>query len=90
MRLTPNASQSIIVGPQIRDDGNQVLRARVTSVPEKNKANKALIALLAKILNLPKSAITISAGHTSQQKTIAIEGIATQIIGTLTSIKSIQ
>ena len=74
VRLTPNARQTSIDGPKLRDDGQQVLHARVTAVPDKGKANKALIALLAKTLNISKSSIFIKAGHTSRQKTIQING----------------
>jgi uncharacterized protein YggU (UPF0235/DUF167 family) len=43
-------------------------------VPDKGKANAAVIALLAKALGLPKSAVTLVAGETARLKTLAIAG----------------
>jgi len=51
-----------------------VLRLRVKAVPDKGKANAAAIALLAKALGLPKSAVTLVAGDTARLKTVEIEG----------------
>jgi uncharacterized protein len=42
-------------------------------VPDKGKANAAVIALLAKTLGLPKSSIAVTAGHTARLKTIRID-----------------
>lgn len=72
VRVTPNASRNVLEEPQIRDDGQCVLRARVTAAPDKGKANKALIALLAKHLHVPKSAMKIVSGPTSRLKVIQI------------------
>lgn len=55
-------------------DGNARLRVTVTAVPEKGKANKALVKLLAKKLRLPKSVIQIIAGHHARDKTLLITG----------------
>ncbi len=51
------------------------LKVWVCEVREKGKANKAVIKLLAKKLSLPKSAISIIAGHTCQTKILRIKGI---------------
>jgi len=58
----------------LRDDGSAVLRMRVKAVPDKGKANAAVIALLAKALGVPKSAMTLVSGDTARLKTIQIEG----------------
>jgi len=58
----------------LRDDGSAVLRVRVKAVPDKGKANTAVVALLAKALGVPKSAITLVSGDTARLKTIQIEG----------------
>ncbi len=72
VRITPNASRNALEAPQIRDDGQCVLRARVTAAPDKGKANKALIALLAKHLHIPKGSMQIVSGPTSRLKVIRI------------------
>ncbi len=43
-------------------------------MPDRGKANAAVIALLAKALGLPRSALTLASGDTSRFKTIAIAG----------------
>ena len=54
------------------------LRVAVTAAPEKGKANQAIIALLAKTLNVPKSAIELVSGDTSQHKRFVIDGLSVQ------------
>ncbi len=53
-----------------------VLRVRVKAVPDKGKANAAVVALLAKALGVPKTAVTLVSGDTARLKTVAIEGDA--------------
>ena len=74
LRVTPNAGADRIDGTQLRDDGSAVLRVRVTAVPDKGKANAAVVALVAKALGVPKSAVTLVTGDTARLKTIEIEG----------------
>lgn len=74
LRVTPNASRDAIEGAEMRGDGQMRLRMRVTAQPEKGKANKAVTALLAKALRLPKSSFTVIAGETARDKTMRIEG----------------
>jgi uncharacterized protein YggU (UPF0235/DUF167 family) len=51
-----------------------VLRIRVKAVPDKGKANAAVIALLARALGVPKAAVTLVSGDTARLKTVAIAG----------------
>ena len=51
-----------------------MLRIRVRAVPDKGKANAAVIGLLAKALGLPKSAIALVAGDTARLKTLRLTG----------------
>ncbi len=74
VRLTPKSSREALDGPEIRDDGACVLRARVRAVPEDGKANAALIALVAKQLKIPASRVHLTAGGTSRQKTMFLDG----------------
>ncbi len=74
VRLTPKSSRESLDGPEIRDDGACVLKARVRAAPEDGKANAALAALLAKQLKVPASWIGLASGATSRQKTFFIEG----------------
>ncbi len=74
MRATLNAGADRIDGTELRDDDSAVLRVRVRAVPDKGKANAAVIALLAKALGVPKSAVTLVSGETARLKTVEIEG----------------
>lgn len=74
VRLTPNGGRDAFDGVEVAADGLAHLKARVTAVPEKGKANKALVALLSKALKVPKSSISVASGETSRQKILRIEG----------------
>jgi len=54
--------------------GETHLKARVTAVPEKGKANKALIHLIAGSLGIPKSSVSLVSGDTARKKILRIEG----------------
>ena len=74
VKVTPKASADRIQGWAGDEAGEKILKIAVTAVPEDGKANKAVIALLAKRLKLPKSAITIASGETARRKTLLIDG----------------
>ncbi|HWV00045.1 MAG TPA: DUF167 family protein [Devosia sp.] len=74
LRVTPNAGSDRIEGRELRADGDAVLRLRVAAVPDKGKANAAAVALLAKALGVPKSAIRLVAGETARSKVVEIAG----------------
>ncbi|MBU2328580.1 MAG: DUF167 domain-containing protein [Alphaproteobacteria bacterium] len=74
VRLTPNGGRNAFDGVDVSADGLAHLKARVSAVPEKGKANKALIALLSKSLKIPKSLISVVSGDTARQKILRIDG----------------
>lgn len=74
LRLQPGASRARVDGVATLDDGATVLKVRVTEPPEGGKANAALIKLLAKAWKLPKSSLSLVAGHTDRRKTLAVTG----------------
>ena len=86
LRVTPNAGANRIEGVEQRDDGTSVLRVRVSAVPDKGKANKAVIVLLAKTLGIPKTTITITAGETARQKTVRLAGDAKELAAVLAGL----
>ena len=51
-----------------------MLKVRVAAPPVDGAANFALIALLAKAMSVPKSAISIASGKTARVKTMEIAG----------------
>ncbi|NML75786.1 DUF167 domain-containing protein [Rhizobium sp. S-51] len=74
VRLTPNGGRDAIDGIEPNGDGEAHLKARVSCVPEKGKANQALIVLIAKRLGVPKSSISLVSGDTARQKILRIDG----------------
>ncbi|MGE0723317.1 MAG: DUF167 family protein [Alphaproteobacteria bacterium] len=74
VKVTPRASADRLNGVAAEADGALALRAQVTAAPEDGKANAALCALLAKRLDVPKSAIAVVHGATGRRKTVAIAG----------------
>ena len=73
LRVTPNAGRDAIDGSQTRDDGSVVLRVRVAAVADKGRA---VIALIAKALGVPKSSIALVSGDTHRLKTLSVSGPA--------------
>ena len=71
VRVQPKAKRSEVSGYA---DG--VLRVRIAAVPEKGKANQELLRLLAGVLGVPKSAVTIQKGATSRTKLARVEGLS--------------
>ena len=52
------------------------LRAHIAAPPVDGAANAALLRYLAKLLDIPKSQLTITAGHTSRHKRILITSLS--------------
>jgi len=78
VRVQPKASRNAVLGEH---DG--ALKIAVTAPPEKGKANKAAVDVLAKALGLPKSSIALAAGAASRDKTFAITGTTHEAITAL-------
>ena len=69
LKVRAGAKQNAVDG-WIVIGNKEYLKLSIKSVPEKGKANKAIIDYLAKELDLPKSAIAITYGQTSQFKVV--------------------
>lgn len=74
VQLRPGARKNAIEGLARLDDGRRALKILVTEQPEKGRANRALIALLAKCWQLPRGAISILSGARDRRKVLLIEG----------------
>lgn len=74
VRLTPNGGRDAIDGWETGADGESHLKARVSDPPDKGKANKALVAMIAKAAGVPKSAVSLVSGDTQRKKILRIEG----------------
>ena len=60
---------------EIRDVTDGMLKVCCTQIPEKGKANKAILEVLAKLLKLKKSQISLVSGETDTRKKFLITGI---------------
>ncbi|MDR3317735.1 MAG: DUF167 domain-containing protein [Puniceicoccales bacterium] len=67
IKVIPNASKSEII-----DKEGIEWKVKVQAPPENGKANRALIQLLAKHFQVPKSRIKIIGGEKSHQKIIEV------------------
>ena len=76
VRLTPKAAGERIDGVVADAQGNGVLRVAVTVAAEKDRANRALIKLLAKEWRLAKSSIALVGAAKDRNKTLRVEGPA--------------
>lgn len=75
VKLSPGAAKNAVLGWDEDLLGEKTLKVSVTAIPEKGKANKALITLLSKHYRIAKSSFTIVRGETSRDKIIEIQGI---------------
>lgn len=71
VQVVPRASQSEIVG-----EHNSSLRVRLAAPPVDGAANEELIRVLAHAFGVRKSAVQITAGHTSKRKEVRAEGVS--------------
>jgi uncharacterized protein (TIGR00251 family) len=74
LRVQPRARRDRVDGLVAEADGGVALKVAVTAPPEDGKANAAVIALLAKAWDRPKSAFTVVAGAADRRKIIHLQG----------------
>jgi uncharacterized protein (TIGR00251 family) len=73
VRVRPRAKKNAITG-----DAGDALKLALTAPPVDGKANEACIEFFAKLLNLPRSSVTIAAGQTSRNKVIRVTGLSAE------------
>lgn len=70
IKVVPKSGKEGVVGWE-----EDELKIKIKEIPEKGKANEALISLIAKILKIPKQRITITKGEASRHKRVVILGM---------------
>jgi hypothetical protein len=65
--VQPGAKRDGLAGEM---DGR--LKVRLAAAAVENKANEALLAYMARLLELPKSAVTLESGHGARRKMLRI------------------
>jgi uncharacterized protein (TIGR00251 family) len=73
VRAAPGARRNAVGGEQ-----NGALKVAVTQVAEKGKANKAVLDLLCKSLDLKKSQVELVSGETSRDKRVLVRGMTVE------------
>ena len=71
LTVAPGAARSELVGRH--GDG---WRARIAAPPERGRANRALVELLAEALSVRPGQVTVVAGHGSRRKVVEVEGLS--------------
>lgn len=56
-------------------DSKEALKVKLTKAPVDGEANKALVSLLAKSLNIKKSSVEITSGLKSRNKRVKLTGL---------------
>lgn len=70
LRVKPGARGAAVVGVH-----GGALKVAVQAPPDRGKANRAVVELLAEVLDLPLSAVAIVSGESSQDK-VAVVALA--------------
>ena len=68
VHVTPKSGRGEVIGWRDGADGQRELEVKVKAAPEKGKATKEAIALIASFFDVPKSSVTCVRGETSRHK----------------------
>lgn len=81
VKVHPRAKRNAITG-----DVGDALKVALTAAPVEGRANEACVEFFAELLNVPRSSVTIAAGHGSRRKIIRVTGMsATDLVKKLSS-----
>ncbi len=67
LRVKPGGTRNAVIGPH-----GGALKVSVVAAPEKGKANRAVVELLARALSVPLASIEILSGEASSDKTVLV------------------
>ena len=73
VKVVPRSSVDRVAGAE-----GDLLRIALTAPPVDGKANKALVAFVAKRLKVPKRDVCVTAGHRARIKTVTVRGCSTE------------
>ena len=89
LRVTPRGGRDGIDGIEQLSDGRSVLKVRVRAIADGGEANRAVLALLAKSLRVPKASVRLLSGATSRLKQIAVDGDPARLDEALRQLASV-
>ncbi|MBR1088730.1 DUF167 domain-containing protein [Bradyrhizobium manausense] len=90
LRVTPRGGRDGIDGIEQLSDGRSVLKVRVRAIADGGEANRAVLALLAKSLGVPKASVSLLSGATSRLKQVAVDGDPAGLSRALREIASVK
>ncbi|MDH4016291.1 MAG: DUF167 domain-containing protein [Actinomycetota bacterium] len=70
VKVVPGARRDAVAGWL-----GDALEVRVSAPPERGKANAAVVRLIAELLDVPASDVSVASGQTSPRKRLTIEGL---------------
>jgi uncharacterized protein len=73
VKVHPRARKNAITG-----EVGDALKVALTAPPVDGKANAACIEFFAKLLNVPRSSVTIASGQSSRNKVIRVAGVSAE------------
>jgi uncharacterized protein (TIGR00251 family) len=73
VKVQPKSRRPGVQGRTVSTHG-PCLRIGVNDPPEDGRANRAVCAVLAQALHVPASAVAVTLGHTSRDKTLRVAG----------------
>ncbi len=76
--VQPKARRRQVVGLHL-----DRLKVAVTEPPDRGKANAAVIELIAELLSVPKSSVSLLRGDTSRAKDVVVSGVRAVAVATL-------
>jgi len=72
LQVTPKSSRNEIIGWVSDAAGQPVLKIKINATPEDGKANKALIAFLAREWGVPAATLEVVSGESSRHKRLNV------------------
>jgi uncharacterized protein len=73
VKVHPRAKKNAITG-----EVGDALKVSLTTPPFDGRANEACIEVFAKLLNVPRSSVTIASGQTSRNRVIRVVGLSAE------------
>lgn len=80
VRVSPRASSDEVTGVERDAEDRLWVIARVRAIPDRNKANVAIVKLIADEIGLAKSYVSVLSGTTNRNKVLLIEGDPGEIV----------
>jgi uncharacterized protein (TIGR00251 family) len=81
VQVSPRGSRDAIEGEYAG-----ALKVRITAPPVDDRANEALVRLLAERLNVPRAAVRIVAGEKSRRKRVVVAGVRREQVLALVAV----